>query len=116
MPYQEEQIGKALFHHIVISSLSQSPTQDRKWLLTVSGLLLIHAFIFILRVNVFCLSDPVQIAFEILFQLLLLSKLLKISPSLGLLSLFGKLSGERAKGWGKGAQKWYEQDAKERWR
>lgn len=72
-------------------------------LLTVSGFLLIHAFVLVLRVDVFRLCDPVQVAFQVLFQLLLLSQLLEIPPSLGLLPLFGELSGERVEWAGQGA-------------
>lgn len=80
-----------------------SPTQ--RTLLTVSGFLLIRALVLVLGVDVLCLSDPVQVAFQVLFQLLLLAQLLEISPSLGLLPLFGKLSGEREwSGWSRGAR------------
>lgn len=48
------------------------------------------AFLFIFRVNIFCLCNPIQIAFEIFFELLLLTQLLKISPSLGFFSFLGK--------------------------
>lgn len=86
-------------------------------LLTVSGFLLIHAFVLVLRVDVFRLCDPVQVAFQILFQLLLLSQLLEIPPSLGLLPLFGELSGERVEWVGRermeGGRGW---GVKERWR
>lgn len=69
------------------------PTPAR-WRLTVSGLLLVHALVLVLGVDVFGLSDPVQVAFQVLFQLLLLPQLLEVAPCLGLLPLFGKLSGD----------------------
>lgn len=91
--------GNALLLITLLIPVSpRTQPKDRGWLLTVSGFLLIHAFILILRVNVFCLSDPVQVAFEVLFQLLLLPQLLEISSSFGLLPLFGKLSGDRGGG------------------
>lgn len=93
------------------------PSQDREGLLTVSGLFLIHAFVLVLGVDVFCLCDPVQVAFQVLFQLLLLSQLLEISSSLGLLPLFGELSAERVEWTGQGSA-WMEGrgwGVKERW-
>lgn len=49
-------------------------------------------FLLVLRVDVLSLRDPVQITFQIFLQLLFLSKLLEISTSLRLLSLFRELS------------------------
>lgn len=44
------------------------------------------ALLFVLRIYVFCLGDPIQVALEILFQLLLLPKLLEVSACFSLLS------------------------------
>lgn len=59
--------------------------------LTVSLALLV-ALLLILGVNVLGLRDPVQVALQVLLQLLLLAELLEIAASFGLLALFGKLS------------------------
>lgn len=75
-------------------SQAQSPAPCGRPL-TVSGFLLIQALVLILRVDVLGLRDPVQVALQVLLQLLLLSQLLEVAPGLGLLSLFGELSGER---------------------
>ena len=61
--------------------------------LTVSGSDALLPFLFILRVDVLGLRDPVQVATQVLLQLLLLSQFLEVSPRLGFLSLLGKLSG-----------------------
>lgn len=60
--------------------------------LTVALALLI-GLIFVVRVYILSLSDPVQVTLQILLQLLLLTQLLEVSTSFGLLSLFGELSG-----------------------
>jgi hypothetical protein len=44
------------------------------------------------RFQVFCLRDPVQVALQVLLQLLLLSQLLEVSSVLRFLSFFGELT------------------------
>lgn len=61
-------------------------------MLTVALALLI-SLILVVWVDVLRLSDPVQVTFQIFFQLLFLTQLLKVSPSFGLFSLLGELSG-----------------------
>lgn len=61
-------------------------------MLTVALALLI-GLILVVGVDVFSLSDPVQVALQVLLQLLLLTQLLEVSTSFSLLSLLGKLSG-----------------------
>jgi hypothetical protein len=46
----------------------------------------------VLGIDVFCLGDPVQVALEVLFQLLFFPKLLEISTSFSLLSFLGEFS------------------------
>lgn len=53
---------------------------------------LLPSFFFILRINVFCLGDPVQVALKILFQLLLLPELLEVSPCFCFLPFLRELS------------------------
>lgn len=60
-------------------------------LLTVALALLI-GFVLVVGVDVLGLSDPVQVSLQILLQLLLLTQLLEVPTSFGLLSLLGKLS------------------------
>lgn len=59
--------------------------------LTVAFTLLVSLLI-VLGVDVFGLSDPVQVALQVLLQLLLLSQLLEISASFRLLSLLREFS------------------------
>lgn len=59
--------------------------------LTVALAVLV-GLVLVVGVNVFGLSDPVQVTLEILFQLLLLTQLLEVSTSFGLFSLLGELS------------------------
>lgn len=61
-------------------------------MLTIALAFLI-GFILVLGVDVLGLSDPVQIPFQILLELLLLTELLEVSASFGLFSLLGELSG-----------------------
>lgn len=74
---------------VAAGQVCKSPTSSegttRRVLRTVSFALL-ATFLLILGVNVFCLGDPVQVALEILFQLLLFPELLEISPSFCLFS------------------------------
>lgn len=53
---------------------------------------LFASFFFILRINVFCLGDPVQVALKILFQLLLFPELLEVSPCFRFLPFLRELS------------------------
>lgn len=55
-------------------------------------LALLVALLLVLGVDVLGLRDPVQVALQVLFKLLLLAELLEIATSLGLLTLFGELS------------------------
>lgn len=59
--------------------------------LTVSLAFLV-ALLLVLGVDVLGLRDPVQVALQVLFQLLLLAQLLEVAAGLGLLALFGELS------------------------
>lgn len=76
------------------SSLHEGREGGGVWgqVLTVALALLI-GLIFVVRVYILSLSDPVQVTLQILLQLLLLTQLLEVSTSFGLLSLFGELSG-----------------------
>lgn len=49
---------------------------------------LLSSFLLILWINVFRLGDPVQVALQVLFQLLLLPQFLEIAPSFRLLPFF----------------------------
>lgn len=71
-------------------SQAQSPAPCRMPL-TVSGFLFVQALVLILRVDVLSLRDPVQVALQVLLQLLLLSQLLEVAPGLGLLALWRTL-------------------------
>ena len=46
----------------------------------------------ILRLKVLCVSDPLQVASEVILYLLLLAELLEVTTRLGLFPLFRKLS------------------------
>ena len=59
--------------------------------LTVALALLV-GLVLVVGVDVFGLSDPVQVALQILLQLLLFTQLLEVSTGLGFFSLLGKLS------------------------
>lgn len=65
------------------------------WGVLTVAFALVVGLVLVVGVDVFSLSDPVQITLQILLQLLLLAQLLKVPPSFGLLSLLGKLSGFR---------------------
>lgn len=60
-------------------------------MLTVAFTLLVR-LVLIVRVDIFSLSDPVQVTLQVLLQLLLLTQLLEVSASFGLFPLFGELS------------------------
>lgn len=55
-------------------------------------LALLVALLLVLGVDVLGLRDPVQVALQVLLQLLLLAQLLEVAAGLGLLTLFGELS------------------------
>lgn len=72
-------------------SAPPSPPIKKAGKLTVPLALLV-ALLLVLGVDVLSLRDPVQVALQVLLQLLLLAQLLKIAASLGLLAFFGELS------------------------
>lgn len=74
-----------------ISLMCQRSDGVRDKGLTVALALLV-GLVLVVGVDVFGLSDPVQVALQILLQLLLFTQLLEVSASLGFFSLLGKLS------------------------
>lgn len=72
-------------------SAPQSPVVKKAGKLTVPLSLLV-ALLLVLGVDVLGLCDPVQVALQVLLQLLLLAELLEIAASLGLLALFREFS------------------------
>lgn len=82
---------KAAWTLLCLLPAAQSPAIQKAGELTVPLALLV-ALLLVLGVDVLGLRDPVQVALQVLFQLLLLAELLEIAASLGLLTLFGELS------------------------
>lgn len=78
-------------HIHFLTSKYINPKWHQSKLLTVAFALLV-GLVLVVGVDVFGLGDPVQVSLQILLQLLLLTQLLEVSTSFGLLSLLGKLS------------------------
>lgn len=74
-----------------ISLMYRWSGEGRTMVLTVALALLI-GLVLVVGIDVFGLSDPVQVTLQILLQLLLLTQLLEVSASFGLLSFLGELS------------------------
>lgn len=85
-PGVEAQGTGATPRHLNHTSLSRSVCSREGRAAPTVSFALLSTLLFILRIYVFCLGDPVQVALEILFQLLLLPKLLEISTCFSLLS------------------------------